>query len=109
MGSYVGIDLHRRRSVVVVLNEAGNRVSWSRIDNTPANLAAEVVAAGGSCRRSPKAALSAQADSLRLPEQKARHSMSPRQLGRRGGDGSDVGVVLGGRCDRRVRGNTAFG
>ena len=47
MGSYVGIDLHRRRSVVVVLNEDGKRVSWSRIDNTPANLAGEVVAAGG--------------------------------------------------------------
>src|ERR671910_228035 len=47
MGSYVGIDLHRRRSVVVVLNEDGHRVSWSRIDNTPANLAAEIVAAGG--------------------------------------------------------------
>jgi transposase len=46
MGSYVGIDLHRRRSVVVVLNEDGDRVSWCRIDNTPANLAAEVVAAG---------------------------------------------------------------
>ena len=47
MGSYVGIDLHRRRSVIVVLNDAGDRVSWSRIDNTPANLAAEIVAAGG--------------------------------------------------------------
>ena len=47
MGSYVGIDLHRRRSVVVVLNEDGERVSWSRIDNTPANLAGEIVAAGG--------------------------------------------------------------
>jgi hypothetical protein len=47
MGSYVGIDLHRRRSVVVVLNEDGNRVSWSQIDNTPANLAGEIVAAGG--------------------------------------------------------------
>src|SRR5215204_2340047 len=46
MGSYVGIDLHRRRSVVVVLNDDGDRVSWSRIDNTPANLAAEVHAAG---------------------------------------------------------------
>lgn len=46
MGSYVGIDLHRRRSVIVVLNEDGDRVSWSRIDNTPANLAAEVHAAG---------------------------------------------------------------
>jgi hypothetical protein len=35
--------LHRRRSVVVVLNEDGKRVSWSRIDNTPANLAGEIV------------------------------------------------------------------
>ena len=34
MGSYVGIDLHRQRSVVVVLNDDGDRVSWSRIDNT---------------------------------------------------------------------------
>jgi transposase len=46
MGSYVGIDLHRRRSVIAVLNDDGDRVSWCRIDNTPANLAAEVVAAG---------------------------------------------------------------
>jgi hypothetical protein len=42
MGSYVGIDLPRRRSVIVVLNDDGDRVSWSRIDNTPANLAGEV-------------------------------------------------------------------
>src|SRR5829696_2395959 len=42
MGSYVGIDLHRRRSVIVVLNGDGERMSWSRIENTPANLAAEV-------------------------------------------------------------------
>ena len=47
MGSYVGIDLHRQRSVVVVLNEDGDRVSWSRFDNTPANLAREITAAGG--------------------------------------------------------------
>ena len=47
MGSYVGIDLHRRRSVIVVLNDDGDRVSWSRFDNSPANLAAEVDAAGG--------------------------------------------------------------
>ncbi len=46
MGSYVGIDLHRQRSVIVVLNEAGDRVSWSRIDNTPENLARELAAAG---------------------------------------------------------------
>ena len=42
MGSYVGIDLHRQRSVIVVLNEDGERVSWSRIDNTPVNLAREL-------------------------------------------------------------------
>ena len=48
MGSYVGIDLHRRRSVVVVLNEDGDRVSWCRIDNTAANLAVGIVTAGGS-------------------------------------------------------------
>ena len=48
MGSYVGIDLHRQRSVIAVLNDDGDRVSWCRIDNTPANLAREVVAAGGS-------------------------------------------------------------
>jgi transposase len=47
MGSYVGIDLHRQRSVVVVLNEDGDRVSCSRIDNTPENLALEIAAAGG--------------------------------------------------------------
>ena len=46
MGSYVGIDLHRRRSVVVVLNAAGDRVSWSRIDNSPAELVRELTAAG---------------------------------------------------------------
>jgi hypothetical protein len=48
MGSYVGIDLHRRRSVVVVLNDDGERVSWSRIDNAADDLAVEIVAAGGS-------------------------------------------------------------
>ena len=47
MGSCVGIDLHRQRSVVVVLNEDGERVSWCRIDNTAGNLTAEIVAAGG--------------------------------------------------------------
>jgi hypothetical protein len=46
MGSYVGIDLHRQRSVVVVLDEDGNRVSWSRIDNSAVNLASEITAAG---------------------------------------------------------------
>jgi hypothetical protein len=46
MGSYVGIDLHRQRSVIAVLNEDGDRVSWCRIDNTPTALASEVTAAG---------------------------------------------------------------
>jgi hypothetical protein len=39
--------LHRCRLVVVVLDGDGERVSWSRIDNSAANLAVEVVAAGG--------------------------------------------------------------
>jgi hypothetical protein len=47
MGSYVEIDLHRQRSVLVVLNENGDQLSWSRLDNTPAALAREVTAAGG--------------------------------------------------------------
>jgi hypothetical protein len=46
MGSYVGIDLHRQRSVIAVLNDDGDRVSWSRINNTPAALASELAAAG---------------------------------------------------------------
>ena len=46
MGSYVGIDLHRQRSVIVVLNDNGNRVSWSRFDNSAVNLAREITAAG---------------------------------------------------------------
>jgi hypothetical protein len=32
--------------VVAVLNDDGDRVWWCRIDNTPANLAREVVTAG---------------------------------------------------------------
>ena len=46
MGSYVGIDLHRQRSVIVVLNDDGHRVSWSRFDNSAVNLAREITAAG---------------------------------------------------------------
>ena len=45
-GQYVGIDLHRRRSVIVHKNEAGELVSVRRIDNDPAELAAAVSAAG---------------------------------------------------------------
>jgi transposase len=44
MGSYVGIDLHRRRSVIVVMNEDGETLSTTRIDNDPLTLAAAVAA-----------------------------------------------------------------
>jgi transposase len=43
---YVGIDFHRRRSVVVHLDEHGERVSLTRVDNTPAALVTAVTAAG---------------------------------------------------------------
>ncbi len=42
MASYVGIDLHRRRSVIVVLDEAGDRVWSSRIENSRLNLEVEL-------------------------------------------------------------------
>src|SRR5438477_5083294 len=45
-GQYVGIDLHRRRSVIVHKNEAGEVLSVRRIDNDPVNLAAAVADAG---------------------------------------------------------------
>ena len=37
---YVGIDLHRRRSVIVRKNADGEVLSKVRIDNSPMNLAA---------------------------------------------------------------------
>ena len=43
---YVGIDFHRRRSVVVRISPNGERLSVVRIDNSPAALAAAVTAAG---------------------------------------------------------------
>jgi len=43
---YVGIDLHRRRSVIVQKNEAGEVLSARRIDNDPLALAAVVADAG---------------------------------------------------------------
>ena len=42
MASYVGVDLHRRRSVIVVLDEAGDRVWSSRIENSRWNLELEL-------------------------------------------------------------------
>ncbi len=46
MSRYVGIDLHRRRSVVVILDSDGSRVSSRRIENSPVALAAAVGEAG---------------------------------------------------------------
>jgi hypothetical protein len=43
---YVGIDFHRRRSVVVRLSASGERLSVARIDNGPAALATAASAAG---------------------------------------------------------------
>ena len=43
---YVGIDLHRRRSVIVRRNQAGQTLDTIRIDNDPVALAAELAKAG---------------------------------------------------------------
>src|SRR5205085_6959670 len=45
-GEYVGIDLHRRRSVIVRKNSDGEVLSKVHIDNDPIALAAAVAAAG---------------------------------------------------------------
>ena len=42
----VGIDLHRRRSVIVRMTETGDRLGSIRIDNDPMTLAAEIAQAG---------------------------------------------------------------
>ncbi len=46
MTAYVGIDLHRRRSMVVCLDEGGERLWWRRIENSPQTLR-EVIAEAG--------------------------------------------------------------
>jgi transposase len=43
---YVGIDLHRRRSVLVRCDRAGQRLETTRIDNDPVALAAVLARAG---------------------------------------------------------------
>ena len=43
---YVGIDLHRRRSVIVRMDEAGETLSTVSIDNDPVALSLEVAKAG---------------------------------------------------------------
>jgi hypothetical protein len=42
----VGIDLHRRRTVIVPMTEAGDQLGCVRIDNDPLVLAAEIARAG---------------------------------------------------------------
>ena len=42
MASYVGVDLHRRRSVIVVMDEAGEVMSWTRIENSRLAFEAEL-------------------------------------------------------------------
>jgi len=42
----MGIDLHRRRSVIVRMDEAGQRLDVVRIDNDPMALAAQIAQAG---------------------------------------------------------------
>jgi hypothetical protein len=46
MGEYVGIDLHRRRSVIVRTTETGEVLETVRIDNDPVALACEIEKAG---------------------------------------------------------------
>jgi transposase len=43
---YVGIDLHRRRSVIVRMTPEGERLGWVRIDNDPVALGLELAKAG---------------------------------------------------------------
>ena len=43
---YVGIDLHRRRSVIVRMNETGEVLKVAKIDNDPVALAMAVAEAG---------------------------------------------------------------
>ena len=43
---YVGIDLHRRRSVIVRMSDAGEVLGVSKIDNDPLALAVAVAEAG---------------------------------------------------------------
>jgi hypothetical protein len=43
---YVGIDLHRRRSVIVRMTPDGEQLGWVRIDTDPVALALELEQAG---------------------------------------------------------------
>jgi hypothetical protein len=43
---YVGIDLHRRRTVIVRMTPEGEQLGWVRIDNDPVALGLELAKAG---------------------------------------------------------------
>ncbi|MEU7811156.1 hypothetical protein [Pseudonocardia sp. NPDC049154] len=43
---HVGIDLHRRRSVIVRMTTDGEQLSWVRMDNDPVALGLELAKAG---------------------------------------------------------------
>jgi hypothetical protein len=43
---FVGIDLHRRQTVIVRQSESGEQLGWVRIANDPLTLAGEIVKAG---------------------------------------------------------------
>ena len=43
---FVGMDLHRRRSVLVRMTGDGRRLDTARIENSPAGLRAEIAKAG---------------------------------------------------------------
>jgi transposase len=43
---YVGIDLHRRRSVIVRMTPEGEQLGWVRLDNDPVALGVELAKAG---------------------------------------------------------------
>ena len=45
---YVGIDLHRRRSVIVRMDQDGNKLSCVRLPNDPAEVSMEIAKAGES-------------------------------------------------------------
>src|SRR5256886_12809708 len=49
----VGMDLHRRRSVLVRMTEDGRRLGTARITNSPAGLRREIAKAGESPRGGP--------------------------------------------------------
>ena len=48
MASYVPIDLHRHRSVVMRMADDGEVLGWTRLANDPEALVAEVIMAGES-------------------------------------------------------------